>query len=260
MESAGSSWTCLNSSAVMTHFLSMKTPVAPLERESGRSFPQAPVSSGGFTLIEVILALALTTLLLGLLSSGMFIVAGDWNRNAGLLDASLDEALTILQIDRALHGAFPHSYVNQEALSRQLFFSGESDYLAWVSTVSPQRTPGLTAWELFNVEDEGVYLRLVPAFSDDPSVRLRDAQPTLMLPNYSVSFSYLYEDLGEVRVWNSEWAGKDLLSLPLAVYARFEPNAGVRAGEEAEVLEVVSRIRNNLHRSIQPNITEQRSL
>ena len=61
--------------------------------------------SRGFTLIEVILALALTTLLLGLLSSGVFIVAGDWNRNASLLDASLDQALTILQIDRALHGA-----------------------------------------------------------------------------------------------------------------------------------------------------------
>ena len=66
------------------------------------------------------LALAPTTLLLGLLNSGVFIVAGDWNRNASLLDASLDEALTILQIDRALHGAFPHSYTNEETLSRQL--------------------------------------------------------------------------------------------------------------------------------------------
>ena len=109
--------------------------------------PRAPACpsaarSCGFTLIEVILALALTTLLLGLLSSGVFIVVGDWNRNASLLDASLDGALTILQIDRALHGAFPHSYTNEETLSRQLFFAGESDYLAWVSTVSPQRTPG----------------------------------------------------------------------------------------------------------------------
>ena len=61
----------------------------------------------GFTLIEVMLALALTAMLLGLLSTGVFIVAEDWNRNTDVLDETLDEALAVLQIDRALHGAFP---------------------------------------------------------------------------------------------------------------------------------------------------------
>jgi len=209
----------------------------------------------GFTLVEVILALALTTLLLGLLSSGVFIVAGDWNRNADVLDESLDEALAVLQIERALHGAFPHSYTNTETLSRQLFFSGESDYLGWVSTVSPQRTPGLTAWELFNVEDEGVYLTLVPAFSDDPSLRLQEAEPMLIFPDYQIEFSYLYEELGENRLWSEEWEAEELLSLPLAVYVRLEPY-----DEDEEVLEVLARVRNNLHRSIQANTAGQRAL
>ena len=209
----------------------------------------------GFTLVEVILALALTTLLLGLLSSGVFIVAGDWNRNADVLDESLDEALAVLQIERALHGAFPHSYTNTETLSRQLFFSGESDYLGWVSTVSPQRTPGLTAWELFNVENEGVYLTLVPAFSDDPSLRLQEAKPMLIFPDYQIEFSYLYEELGENRLWSEEWEAEELLSLPLAVYVRLEPY-----DEDEEVLEVLARVRNNLHRSIQANTAGQRAL
>lgn len=209
----------------------------------------------GFTLVEVILALALTTLLLGLLSSGVFIVAGDWNRNADVLDESLDEALAVLQIERALHGAFPHSYTNTETLSRQLFFSGESDYLGWVSTVSPQRTPGLTAWELFNVEDEGVYLTLVPAFSDDPSLRLQEAKPMLIFPDYQIEFNYLYEELGENRLWSEEWEAEELLSLPLAVYVRLEPY-----DEDEEVLEVLARVRNNLHRSIQANTAGQRAL
>lgn len=211
--------------------------------------------NSGFTLVEVILALALTTLLLGLLSSGVFIVAGDWNRNADVLDENLDEALAVLQIDRALHGAFPHSYTNTETLSRQLFFTGESDYLAWVSTVSPQRTPGLTAWELFNVEDEGVYLTLVPAFSDDPSLRLQEAEPILIFPEYEIEFSYLYEELDENRLWSEEWEAEELLSLPLAVYVRLEPY-----DEDKEVLEVLARIRNNLHRSIQANTAGQRAL
>ena len=50
----------------------------------------------GFTLIEVLLALALTALLLTLLSTGMYVVARDWNENTDRLDAKLDESLAIL--------------------------------------------------------------------------------------------------------------------------------------------------------------------
>ncbi|MCH8264475.1 MAG: prepilin-type N-terminal cleavage/methylation domain-containing protein, partial [Proteobacteria bacterium] len=110
-----------------------------------------PGPQSGFTLIEVMLALALTGMLLGLLSTGVYIVAEDWNRNSDRLDANLDDAVAILQIDRALQGAFPHSYTNEDTLTRQLYFTGEDDFVSWVSAVSPQRTPGLTAWELFNV-------------------------------------------------------------------------------------------------------------
>lgn len=205
--------------------------------------------SRGFTLIEVILALALTAMLLGLLSTGVYVVAADWNRNSDVLDQSLDEALAILQIDRALHGAFPHSFTNLETLSRQIYFVGEDDYLSFVSTVSPQRLPGLTAWELYSVADEGVYLNLVQAFSDLPVERLAEVEPRLLLPGYGVEFSYLYQDLNEDKIWRDEWYGEESLSLPLAVYVRFVPENT----EDGEEYEVVARIKANEHRSIRPN-------
>ena len=204
----------------------------------------------GFTLVEIILSLGLTALLLGLLSSGVYIVADDWNRNSDVLDKSLDQALAVLQIDRALHGAFPHSYTNFDTLGREIYFHGEDDYISFVSTVSPQRSPGLTVWEMYSVADEGVYLSLVPAFSDDPKQRLSESEPILVLENYTAEFSYLYQDLNENRLWIDEWLGEEQLSLPLAVYVRFVPERDFE--DMNEELEIVARIKNNQHRSIRP--------
>jgi general secretion pathway protein J len=204
----------------------------------------------GFTLVEIILSLGLTALLLGLLSSGVYIVADDWNRNTDVLDKSLDQALAVLQIDRALHGAFPHSYTNFDTLGREIYFHGEDDYLSFVSAVSPQRSPGLTVWEMYSVADEGVYLSLVPAFSDDPTQRLSESEPILVLENYTAAFSYLYQDLNENRLWIDEWLGEEELSLPLAVYVRFVPERDFE--DVNEELEIVARIKTNQHRSIRP--------
>jgi general secretion pathway protein J len=204
----------------------------------------------GFTLVEIILSLGLTALLLGLLSSGVYIVADDWNRNSDVLDRSLDQALAVLQIDRALQGAFPHSYTNFDTLGREIYFHGEDDYLSFVSAVSPQRSPGLTVWQMYSVADEGVYLSLVPAFSDNPTQRLSESEPLLVLENYTAEFSYLYQDLNENRLWIDEWLGEEELSLPLAVYVRFVPERDV--DDVNEELEIVARIKNNQHRSIRP--------
>tara|TARA_B110000483_G_scaffold89242_1_gene110147 strand:- start:1163 stop:1789 length:627 start_codon:yes stop_codon:yes gene_type:complete len=202
-------------------------------------------------LVEVVLALALTSLILGLLSTGVYIVSEDWNRNSDVLDQSLDDALVILQIDRALHGAFPHSFTDEENLSRQIYFIGEDDHLTWVSTVSPQRNAGLTAWELYSEGKLGVQLSLVPAFSDDPTERLSQSEPQLVLEGYSIEFAYLFDDLDERKVWRDEWLGEEMLGLPLAVYVNLIPFA--KYEDSKQPIEIIARIKNNNHRSIRPN-------
>lgn len=214
-----------------------------------------PTNTTGFTLVEVLLALGLTALLLGLLSTGVYVVADDWNRNSAVLDNNLDESLALLQLDRAFQGAFAHSYTNLDNLSREIFFQGDDDVLRFVSTVSPQRTPGLTAWAITSTSDEGVYVTLTPAYTDHPGERLDAQTPRLILPGYGVEFAYLYEDGNEDHVWREEWLGDEALSLPLAIYARFEA-----FDDDEDVIEILTRTRANQHREIRPNTFVQQGL
>ena len=202
----------------------------------------------GFTLIEVLLALALTALLLTLLSTGMYVVARDWNDNTERLDAKLDESLAILQIERALIAAFPHSFNSTETLLREVYFDGEDDRLRWVSTVSPQRLAGLTTWSIDAVSGEGIGVRTAPAFSDDPSARLDNVETRIILPGHDLEISYLREPNALTREWTDEWLGGEQGALPLAVHILFRAT-----GAEGSDYELIAPIKAWRHRSIMPN-------
>ena len=202
----------------------------------------------GFTLIEVLLALALTALLLTLLSTGMYVVARDWDENTDRLDAKLDESLAILQIERALIAAFPHSFNSTETLLREVYFDGEDDRLRWVSTVSPQRLAGLTAWSIDAVSGEGIGVGTAPAFSDDPSARLDNVETRIILPGYDLEISYLREPNALTREWTDEWLGSEQGALPLAVHILFRAT-----GAEGSDYDLIAPIKARRHRSIMPN-------
>ncbi len=210
--------------------------------------PLSKNSQRGFTLIEVLLALALTALLLTLLSTGMYVVARDWNDNTERLDAKLDESLAILQIERALIAAFPHSFNSTETLLREVYFDGEDDRLRWVSTVSPQRLAGLTAWSIDAVSGEGIGVRTAPAFSDDPSARLDNVETRIILPGFDLEISYLREPNALTRKWTDVWLGSEQGALPLAVHILFRAT-----GAEGSDYELIAPIKAWRHRSIMPN-------
>jgi general secretion pathway protein J len=207
------------------------------------------VNADGFTLVEVLLSLSLTTVLLSLLSGGMFIASGEWSRSSENLELRIDRNLSLLQFERALQGAFPHSYANSESLAREIFFSGESDSISWVSTVSPQREPGLTAWRLYNEPSLGIMLQLAPAFSDNPQLRLNEAEPSLVLPNYRLQVRYLTTAGERQMEWSPVWSGPELMSLPSAVYLEFIPENFRANRGRAELL---ASLRSATHRSLQP--------
>lgn len=214
------------------------------------SIQSTAARSRGFTLLEIIIALSLTAMLLTMLTAGMYGVVRDWDNNAEGLEKSLDETVALLQLERALQGAFPHSYRDPDTLARHVFFTGEPASLSWVSTVSPQRNAGLTAWRLYDEPGTGVYLQLAPALSDNPQQRLDDAEPRLLLADYSVEFSYLFEDLQSARRWRDTWAGDELIALPMAVHILLRPDADSARSDE---INVIAPIRTVQHRNLAPN-------
>jgi len=205
--------------------------------------------NAGFTLLELLIALALSALLLLTLAIGVNLVLKDWERTDSYLDERLDKTLILLQIERALSSAFPHIYRDTKENKTYVFFEGKEDQVKWVSTVSPNRKYGLTAWQLLPSEEEkGLEIRTVPAFTDDPSERLDETEnKTLVFENYRVYFEYLYvepkkNDEGE---WFDEWSAEETQGLPQAVRMRLE-----KEDEPKRYFEIIAPIFANEHARI----------
>lgn len=206
----------------------------------------------GFTLLEIMMSMTLTAMLLGMLSAGLYSVVNDWQNETSVLDETLDNSLILLQIERALFAAFPHSYINQDRLARFVYFEGSENELRWVSSVSPQRRTGLTAWRLNSDVLDGITLTLTPAYSDNPDNRFDELDATTILENYTAEFRYLVQRNEDEKEWLDEWVGEDMQSLPIAVYITFTP---IDDTLDDEVLEVLASIRSWKHEDIQPTIS-----
>jgi len=195
--------------------------------------------------------MTLTAMLLGMLSAGVYSVVNDWQNETSVLDETLDKSLVLLQIERALFAAFPHSYIDYDTLEREVYFDGYEDEMRWVSTVSPQRRTGLTAWRLTNDYEQGLQLTLTPAYSDNPDVRFENLEPTLILPNYTAEYLFLVQRNEDEKEWVDEWVREDMRSLPIAVQIILTP---IDDRLDDEILEVLAAIKTWQHEDIQPTI------
>jgi len=196
-------------------------------------------------------SMTLTAMLLGMLSAGVYSVVNDWQNETSVLDETLDKSLVLLQIERALFAAFPHSYIDYDTIEREVYFDGYEDEMRWVSTVSPQRRTGLTAWRLTNDYEQGLQLTLTPAYSDNPDVRFENLEPTLILPNYTAEYLFLVQRNEDEKEWVDEWVREDMRSLPIAVQIILTP---IDDRLDDEILEVLAAIKTWQHEDIQPTI------
>lgn len=208
----------------------------------------------GFTLLELIMAMALAAMVVALLGGGLNIIVRDWQRSTQVLDEKLDNSLVLLQIERAFQGAFTHLYMHPKEKRRYILFEGEQDQVTWVSTASPQRQAGLYAWQIEPGKDkQGIQLRVVPAFADDPSRRLKKAEPMLLFEDYQVRFEYLDIDPRgqhtefEKTEWLEKWSAEKRQSLPYAVRMTLQ-----KKDNKEDTLEIIGLILAPQHFTLNP--------
>lgn len=211
----------------------------------------------GFTLLEVLIALALAALVTTVLTIGIKIIVNDWQRTEHQLEEKFDASLSLLQIETALEGAFAFLYPDKKENKNYIFFEGKNDSLKWVSTVSPKRDGKLTAWQLKRGKDDrGLQVRITTAFAENPANLLEKTEPLDLFEGFSVHFQYLEVEErdqlteNEKSTWLDEWDGKVRQSLPKAV--RISLSEGQTEENPLEIIAIIPATEHLTLRPIKP--------
>ena len=181
------------------------------------SLTERHAGEAGFTLIETLVALALTGLVLSALANITSQWLPNWNRGMNRIQRSESLALGLQRIAADLAAA---EYVPANRGQRQPLFDGSELSVMFVRTAfGPDARPGLEVVRigettdreaLVTVRSRAPFAPLQPGTS--PSEQLRFGNPVVLLrPPFRLSFSYAGPD----RVWKSSWHEAD--KLPAAV-------------------------------------------
>lgn len=173
----------------------------------------------GFTLLELLLALAISSVMLVILAASMLM----GYRSEEKASKRQEEAQTIRvvseRLTHLLRGTYPFSRVVENKVT--FYFSGNNESLSFVtSSVSSNSssivdTPGLKGVRLF-FKNEKLFMQEYLFFSDS-LLEPEDDEGVVMLENIKdLKFSYLDTSEGEKGQWVDEWL-PDEKALPSAV-------------------------------------------
>jgi general secretion pathway protein J len=170
----------------------------------------APGSEAGFTLIEVLMATLLMTVILAALAT----VTAQWlpNWNRGMARVQRAEKLAI-GLQRALADLSVAELIPQGGDNKRPLFEGSELSVTFVRTaVGPNTRPGLEIIRLIEkADDQGLALvrERAPFAPMTPDTQIRYAdQVVLIRAPFRVSFAYAGAD----QVWQPVW--RDQMQLP----------------------------------------------
>ena len=210
---------------------------------------QSKSSVSGFTLVELLLAITLMSILLGLTYSGLRAATRSSERGEQLLAAGAELRVSHQFIRRQLNQMLPLPFaVTDDTEEIRIVFEGDASHIQYVAPMPGylgSGGPQVQLIEIVNGDNGAVMLQfshsLLLGFSED---RLYERDPVVLLEDVkSAGFEFLGKDEeGELIDWATTWDQFDIL--PVAVRLNIELNeglnlmwpdlvAGVRVDEQA---------------------------
>jgi general secretion pathway protein J len=193
-------------------------------------------SEAGFTLIEVLLATLLMTLILGALATVTAQWLPNWNRGMAHVQAAERLAIGLERIaaDLSVAEMMP---LNSDAKA-PLFDGGELSVTFVRTAVGPNTRPGLEIIRLIEKADEqGLALvRERAPFAPMPAdAQLRFADQVVLIRSpFRVSFAYAGPD----QVWQRQWRGQKLLPEAIRISVRDIASGQLLAVSSAAIVHV----------------------
>jgi prepilin-type N-terminal cleavage/methylation domain-containing protein len=172
--------------------------------------------SRGFTLVELLIALAIVGLLLTIAFSGLRVALAAWTRGEDRAEAHQHVRAIAFTMARALGAAYPYRAAKSEAPEVVMLFNGTEQRLEFVTQAPPLPLTTPVAFtavviSLESGEEQGLVVRERPLPNRDPftqgEIVMRDPSVT------SLTFKFQNED-GQ---WVETWDGQEMKAIPQGV-------------------------------------------
>lgn len=181
----------------------------------------------GFTLLELVIALAIVGALLAVAFGGMRVALAAWRQGEDRAEVHQQARGVTLAVARAVGGAYPYAGARGDTPDVELLFTGEEHRLELV-TQSPPVSFALpiafTAMvlEVAQGEQPGLVIRERALPNKNP---FTDAEVMLRDPSVkSLTLGYL----DETGSWHDRWSIEEERGLPRAIRISFDINVGSR--------------------------------
>ncbi|MBL1140415.1 MAG: prepilin-type N-terminal cleavage/methylation domain-containing protein [Proteobacteria bacterium] len=179
-------------------------------------------NDSGFTLIEVIIAMTILSLILVLLFSTLFTANRSWQSTERKISQNDELRLVGYFIQRQLSQNVPLMWVSKE--ERRLIFEGKSNELRFTSSLPAHRGGGgiqiitLKVNQTDNASHLDLHYRNANTDSSPFKDHETDEKTTLLENIDAIELSYFGSDkIDEDPVWRDEWQNDELLPIMISL-------------------------------------------
>ncbi len=187
----------------------------------------------GFTLIELVIALAIVAAMLAIMFSGLRVGLAAWRQGDARADALQHGRSLNLLLTRALSGAHPY---RAGAIGREasiVLFDGDRDHLAFVTATPPVPGPVPIAFTAVTCSrgESGLVIRQKPLPNHEPFAEI----PPAVVDDSVAALQFRYRR-GAGGTWEDRWDSQVEKTLPDAVEITLTTRQGHQRTEQPPVI------------------------